>query len=188
MSFFKKLFGNNKSEDKIPKEIFTEEYFNNRYTEENMKDNLEMFEGHFKLVTGYFIDMKIDQPIEDPINHPQNLDSMFDQLIDFKDYCNGFQLDDKMVAFTLSTVFSDFLINKYGFKLYKDQSPEYSLRFLTLKYSKNGVVLSLYPYEYSVKVMNLEAKFDDLENRIKDKLEIMPEYREAIDKIINRKE
>ena len=182
MSFFKKLFSNKQeSTEKVPTEVFTKDYFNERYTEENLKENPEVFEGNLRLLKGYFIDMKAEKPVDSSINHPKNLDETFEHVVTFRMYCNGFQLEDKMVAFVLSTAFSDFLINKYGFKLYRDKQPEYPLRFLTLKYNKNGVVLSLYPYEYATKVMNLQASFNDLENQIKDKLEVMPDYEKFID-------
>ena len=142
MSFFKKLFSNKQeSTEKVPTEVFTKDYFNERYTEENLKENPEVFEGNLRLLKGYFIDMKAEKPVDSPINHPKNLDETFEHVVTFRMYCNGFQLEDKMVAF----------------------------------------VLSLYPYEYATKVMNLQASFNDLENQIKDKLEVMPDYEKFID-------
>lgn len=187
MNFFKKIFSKKQAtqNDTVPQMIYTEEYFNQRFVEEDLKSDPIVFEGHLKLIEGYFIDMEVEKPIDNPINHPKNLDKTFDSVITFKLYCNGFQLEDNMVAFALSSAISDFFITKYGFKLYKDKTPEYPLRFLSLKYNKNGVQLSLYPFEYSVKVMNLEATFEDLENRIKDKLEVMPEYENMLNNIKN---
>lgn len=182
MNFFKKIFSKKQeSENRVtPNMIYTEDYFNKRFTEENLKKDPVVFEGNIKLIEGYFIDMEIEKPIESPINHPKNLDKLFDHPITFKMYCNGFDLEDKLVAFTLTSAISDYLITKYDFKLYKDKTPEYPLRFFSLKYNKNGVDLSLYPFEYSVKVMNLEASFEDLENRLKDNLEVLPEYEDIL--------
>ncbi len=108
------------------------------------------------MIENYFIDNKIESKIKKPINHPVNLDQV-DQD-GFVLYCKAFQLDEVQATLFLAYSLSDFLINKYGFKLYKDSEPEYPLRGMTLKYDKNGAVLSLYPYEYASKVLNGKFK------------------------------
>ncbi len=74
------------------------------------------------------------------------------------------------------------------FKLYKDNQPEFPLRTLTLKYDQNGVVLSIYPFEYALKVLNYEATFEDLYNKIETNIGKMPGITDLVDKYINQKD
>jgi hypothetical protein len=95
-------------------------------------------------------------------------------------YCSAFQLGQEQATLFLAYTFSDFLINKYGFKLFKDSKPEYPLRGMTLKYDKNGVVLSLYPYEYASKVLNGNETFAELEGKLNAQLSEMPDINDLI--------
>ena len=63
---------------------------------------------------------------------------------------------------------------RYGFKLFKDATPEYPLRGMTLKYDRNGVVLSLYPYEYASKVLTGNQTFSEMNERLDAQLAKMP--------------
>lgn len=197
MSFFKKLFSKNKpaqeqeetsSESPNIQAIYTTDYFKERYVEENMYSNPTMLDGCIKMVLSYFLDNKIDKKIDDPINHPINLDQVVDDGFGFALYCKGFQFGDSETTLFLAYAFSDFLIKKYGFKLYKDNQPEFPLRTLTLKYDQNGVVLSIYPFEYALKVLNYEATFENLYNKIETNIGKMPGINEIVDKYINPKE
>lgn len=194
MNFFKKLFSkgdkkeNTAESDKDKVEVFTQEYFDNRYTKEDIRSYNKVLDGSLKLIESFFLDFKLNRVIESPVNHPLNMDQTFDQLINFKMYCNGFKLDNDSVTMALSIAFSDFLIQKYGFELYKDKTPESPMRALTLKYDKDNIVLSIYPYEYSAKVMALQATYEDLENKIKDKLEILPQYSEKVNEILGKED
>jgi len=54
---------------------------------------------------------------------------------------------------------------------------------MTLKYDKNGAMLSLYPIEYSLKVLNGEASFEDLHQRIKANLAQMPSAEDFLNRL-----
>ncbi len=184
MSFFRKLFFSTKKEEETEKEglnidgIHTTEYFEKRYREDNI--DAEMLDGCLKMVEGYFIANKITRKMEDPINHPNNLDQTDQAGFGFVLYCKAYQLGEAQATLFLAISFSDFLIKKYGFKLYKDEKPEYPLRGMTLKYNKNGVVLSLYPYEYASKVLNGNETFSQMEEKLNNQLEKMPNVEDFI--------
>jgi len=127
---------------------------------------------------------KIERKIESPINHPTTLDRVDQDGFGFVLYCNTFQLGEEQAALFLAYSFSDFLIKKYGFKLFKDSKPEYPLRGMTLKYNKNGVVLSLYPYEYASKVLNGNQTFLEMEEKLSSQLAAMPKLDDLINKFI----
>lgn len=56
---------------------------------------------------------------------------------------------------------------------------------MTLKYDKNGVVLSLYPYEYASKVLNGNETFTDLDGKIKTHRNELPEVNDVIQKYVD---
>ena len=202
MSFFKKLFSKSTEEKSEPekkevvnsetthsepqenqiKEIFTETYFNERYTLQNLNDNPSLLEGSLNMIESFFMDNSVEKRVASPINHPANLDQTMDEGLGFKMYCQAFQLDENQSTFFLALAFSDFFIKEFGFELYKDNEPEFPLRGMTLKYNKNGVLLSLYPYEYASKVINYEAEFESLHEKIKTTLGNMPSVDDVLDK------
>jgi hypothetical protein len=181
MSFFKKLFSTKKekhtsenNKEGTPfNQVYSTEYFDKRYSEDKIEAG--MLDGCLKMVEGYFIDNKIERKIESPINHPTNLDQVDQEGFGFVLYCKAFQLGEKEAILFLAYSFSDYLMNTYGFKLFKDSEPEYPLRGMTLKYDKNGVVLSLYPYEYVSKVINGNQTFSEMEEKLNAHLTKMPE-------------
>ena len=71
-------------------------------------------------------------------------------------------------------------------KNFKDNSPEFPLRSLTLKYDKNGIVMSLYPFEYSLKVLNGETEFEKIYSQIKNQLENMPDKEDFFGNLKNK--
>lgn len=187
MNFFKKLFSSKKETSKNEPEvnfsgIYSSDSFNERYVEEKIKP--DMLDGCLKMVESYFIDNKIERKIETPINHPINLDQADQEGFGFVLYCKAFQLGEEQATLFLALSFSDFLINKYGFRLFKDTQPEYPLRGMTLKYDKDGVVLSLYPYEYASKVLNGNQTFLEMEEKLNAQLKEMPKMDEIIDQFI----
>lgn len=199
MNFFKKLFSkpeaetntntHNDNHNNQPepeelqiKEIITETYFKERYTLQNINEDPNMLEGCLKMIESYFLDNKIERSVASPINHPLNLDQTMDEGFGFKLYCNAFQLEESQAIFFLAMAFSDFMIKEFGFQLYKDNEPEFPLRGMTLKYDKNGALLSLYPYEYAAKVINYEAEFESLHQKIKVALNNMPSVDDVMDK------
>lgn len=196
MNFFKKLFSSNKEEtanaadSQIDNEkrdftkntskkenevdaIYTEEYFAKRYTENNLNGN-SVLGGSLKMIESYFLDNTIEPKIKSQIDHPNNLDQTINEGLGFHMYCSSFQFEDNAIIMFLAMAMSNFYVNHLDFKLYNDNDPEFPLRKMTLKYNKNGAVLSLYPYEYSLKVLNNEATFTELFDKIKNQLESMP--------------
>ena len=205
MNFLKKLFSSkneektneikpefyNNEEKEVEKEktsqndnevnmIYTEKYFEERYTEENIA--LDTLNGCLKMIESYFIDNNIERKVKEPINHPINLDQVDQDGFGFVLYCKAFQLGEEQATLFLAYSFGDYLINKYDFKLYKDTKPEYPLRGMTLKYDKEGVVLSIYPYEYASKVLNENQTFSELEEKISLKIGELPSVDEVIKK------
>lgn len=184
MQFFKKLFGKKKPTETQEQyvnqrlqhagvnEIATEEYFNKRYQEETVAP--EMLDGALKMIESYFIDNKIERPVAAPINHPKNLDETMDEGFGFVLYCKAMQMDESLAAGILAMAFNDFMIKNHGFKLYKDNEPEFPLRSMTLKYDNQGAKLSLYPIKYAAKVINYAGSFNDLYGQVKTGLENMP--------------
>lgn len=187
MNFFKKLFSSNKEEKKQEegpfKGVYTETYFNNRYTEEDGTRKSTVADGSIRMVDSYFLEYKLEKKVSSPVNHPANLDQVISDGIGFQQFCKLYNFDDAPCAMFLAYSFSEFMITNFGFKLYSDKEPEFPLRPLTLKYNKNGTILSLYPLEYSVKVLNREASFEDMFNRLKNQLEALPGANELLKKM-----
>lgn len=193
MNFFKKLFSSKKQthpsekkEEETPfNTIYSSDYFDKRYTEDAIEAG--MLEGCLKMIESYFLDNKIERKVENPMNHPANLDQTDQDGLGFVMYCNAFQLGEKEATLFLAYAFSDFLITRYGFKLFKDATPEYPLRGMTLKYDRNGVVLSLYPYEYANKVLTGNQTFSEMNERLDAQLAKMPNIDDLLGTVKNPK-
>jgi len=189
MSFFRKIFSKNKvtnnENHKVPglKEVYTEEYFKERYTEQELSENDLLVDGSFKMLESFFIDNKIKPIIDQPVYHPLNIDQAVQEGVGFYEYCRQFDQDDKQIGLIITIAFSYFLVNEWDFKLFNDKTPEFPLRFMTLKYDRNGGVLSLYPFEYSLKVLNGEARFSDLFEKIKTNLGNIPSAKDVLNSL-----
>jgi hypothetical protein len=190
MNFFKKLFSSKdeKSQNEIDqetpfKEVISTEYFDERYDDDFIKP--EMLDGCLKMIEGFAIANKIDRKVQHPINHPLNLDQVVEDGFGFELYCKALNLGKSESAMFLAYAFSDFLIQLYGFKLYHDKKPEYPLRGMTLKYDREGMLLSLYPFEYAVKVLNYEARFEDLVVRLESSIKSLPGVDDALKQFLN---
>lgn len=186
MRFFKKFFSSKRTNEtekqdvRLP-DVYSDEYFKKRYKEENLYHDPTLIDGCMKMFKGFYIDNKLDPKVQEPINHPVNLDQIVNEGFGFRLYCKAFNLEDGMITMFLAMGFADFLINKYGFKLYKDSEPEFPLRSFTLKYDKNGGVMSLYPVEYAAKVLGNESSFENLSTRIDSQLEKIPNPQEVLE-------
>jgi len=187
MNFFKKIFSSNKettdqnkSSQEQPgiKEIFTDAYFAKRYNEINIDNEKNIVEGCFKMIESYYLDNKIERIVENPINHPANLDQIVVNGMGFHMYCKAFDQEDSQIIFMLAYAFAEFLIKKSNFKFYKDSEPEFPMRSMTLKLDINGAVLSLYPFEYALKVLNNESRFESLYDKIKTQTLNMPNMKD----------
>ncbi|WP_146169731.1 hypothetical protein [Kordia periserrulae] len=165
--------------------IATEEYFDKRYQKDTM--DATVLDGTLKMIEGYFVANKLKPAITNPINHPKNLDLTINEGFGFDMYCKALDMDENYAVGLLAMAFNDFMIKQHGFKLYKDTEPEYPLRDMTLKYDNQGAKLSLYPIEYTVKVLNYEANFNDLYERIKYNLDNMPTSAEVYHKLTKKK-
>ncbi|WP_126650577.1 hypothetical protein [Chryseobacterium aureum] len=186
MNFFKKLFSKNTDTPQKPENpgidgVYTDEYFNSRYTEDQLLSDDILVDGSFRMLNSFFMDNKIAPAIESPVYHPNNIDKAVTEEPGFYLYCKSFDQDDKQIGLMLTVAFSYYLINELGFKLYRDKTPEFPLRFMTLKYNNNGGVMSLYPFEYSLKVLNGEALFSDLLDRIKSSVGNIPTADDFLD-------
>lgn len=144
-----------------------------------------MIDTSFRLLNGYFIDTNNDQPLAEFIYHPKNLDTAVQEGIGFYQYCKLFEQDDKQIGLTLTLAFSYFMIENHGFIFYKDKTPELPLRFMTLKYKKDGGVISTYPFEYSLKVLNGEASFTELLEKVEKNKKVMPSASDVLDNLKN---
>ncbi|WP_395065241.1 hypothetical protein [Flavobacterium sp.] len=187
MNFFKKIFSSNKEENNHNKssqeqtgikEIFTDEYFAKRYNEINIDNEKNIVEGCFKMIESYYLDNKIERNDQNTINHPANLDQIVENGMGFHLYCKSFNQEDSQIIFMLAYAFAEFLIKNNNFKFYKDSEPEFPMRSMTLKLDINGAVLSLYPFEYALKVLNNESKFESLHDKIKDQTQNMPNMKD----------
>lgn len=188
MNFFKKLFSGAKqpksaesAQPRIPDSFASEEYFNERYQEDTMDES--MVEGTLKIVESYFIDNKLEAQVKDPVNHPKNLDQTIEDGFGMMLYCQAMGMEQGQALGLLALAFNQFMISNYGFRLYKDSQPEAPLRSMTLKYDKQGAMLSVYPLEYAAKVMEYEASFEDLHQKIKNAIKTMPTGDEALDQL-----
>lgn len=161
------------------KGISTKEYFNERYQEDSITGF--MLDGCLKMIEGYFMVNNIIRKVEKPINHPINLDQVVDERFGFEMYCAKFNLDKQKAALFLALALNDFLVANYGFKLYKDLKPEFPLRTMTSKYDEDGLVLSIYPFEYAMKVLDYEANFEELKAKIDANIKDMSRIKEAFD-------
>ena len=183
MNFFKRIFTKNKSSESETKvnEIFTNEYFDNRYKELDFDNPL--FKDSTTMIAGYFQVNNITMKNSEFTNHPVNLDQVLNE--GFYEFCKSLGMEDKQIGMTLSICFSNHFIENLDFKLYRDNKPESSLRFLALKYNKDGVVMSLYPFEYTLKVLNNEATYENLYLRTQSQLDRLPKKDDVINQWIN---
>lgn len=190
MKFFKTLF-TKKIKEELEENatganfegVGSTEDFKERYEEEAMP--AATLDGCLKMIESYFHDAKVNRDTKLPINHPQTLDATIQDGMGFELYCTAFDFDRGQVAMFLAYAFSDFLINKYDFKLYKDSAPEYPLRGMTLKYDKQGMFLSIYPFEYAVKALDHEGKFIDLLQKIDANVGQIDNIKDKFDEFIN---
>jgi len=193
MSFFKRLFSPGKKEA-APAEkaafnmLYTDEYFNKRYSPQDINTPPEMLDACLKMVQSYFADNNIPMNTALPVNHPENLDKTVTEGTGFTLYCRAFGTDDAQITLFLAYAFAAYLINRYGFNLYKDSEPEYPLRGMTVKYDKDGVVMSLYPFEYAHKVLNNEATFAGLYERINAQIKALPTKEEVLKSFLPEQE
>jgi len=189
MNFFKNIFSRNKKEENTksttPKieGIYSDEYFNGRYAEDLLMKDDVLVDGSIKMIEGYFIDNNIVPAIKSPVYHPATIDQAVNDGLGFHQYCKLFDQDDQQIGLALTIAFSYYMIKEHGFKLYRDTTPEFPLRFMTLKYNNDGGVISLYPFEYSLKVLNGESSFNELLERIKANLKTIPTASEFVDSI-----
>lgn len=193
MSFFKKLFSkkeknvnpqDNSNKMGNVREIGTHEYFEKRYKETPIESSV--LDNTLKMIESYYMDNKMERAVESPVNHPKNLDQIVSDGMGFHMYCQAFKMEDSMIVGILAMAFNSFMIDNLGFKTYKDSEPEFPMRAMTLKYDRGGTVLSLYPMEYALKVLNFEATFEDLYNRVETNLKSMPSAEEFINKITGK--
>ena len=202
MNFFKKLFSSKKQEEKpqtqqapqanlqneattekvTANEIYTTDYFDKRYTEDVIEETI--LHGSLKVFKGFYKDNTIEKKVENPLNHPMNLDQVIHDGMGFHMYCKAFNIEDKEITMYLALAFADYMIKTFDFKLYRDNEPEYPLRGMTIKYDKNKTVLSLYPIEYSLKVLNDEATFEDMYTKVKTHLENMPDMNDLLNQFM----
>jgi len=186
MNFLKRLFSFNKKEQK---EVSKQENKEIPKQEEKPVEIEEfVLDGSLKMIGSYFMDNQVENKIKSPINHPINLDQVVEDGMGYQMYCKAMRMDDNMTVISLAMAFSAFMVEELGFKFFKDQTPENQLRAMTLKYDKNGVVLSLYPLEYALKVLNYESTFEDLYNRVKSNLEALPKVDDILDGLTDPKE
>lgn len=182
MSFFKKIFSSSKKNDEkelgFPNVIMTDEYFEKRYLKYTIEEDI--IEGAMKMVKGYFIDMHIKHA-NVPIYYPENLDKAINEGLGFHFYCRGLKLEDRDILFFLAVNFSRYMSEQYGFELYKDTETETPLRSMNLKFDKDGALITLYPLEYSLKVLNRTSTFTELENKVKPHLENLPSVKNVLD-------
>jgi hypothetical protein len=137
------------------------------------------------MIKSFYIDNKVEQKIATPLNHPINLDQVVEDAIGFHMYCKAFNLEDRETTMYLALAYADYMIKTFDFKLYKDSEPEFPLRAMTIKYDKNKTVMSLYPIEYALKVLNDQATFEDIHSKVKSHLENMPNVNDVLDKFMN---
>lgn len=172
MSFFKNLFSLNKkaNSSNLVSDIgkdnvdLSANFDETRYVPKNI--DLEILEGCFKMIESFYIDNKLTPKVAEPINHPINLDQVDREGLGFVFYCRAFQLDEQRAIFFVAYALSDYLIKNFGFKLYKDLNPENSLRGMILKNDDNEKLISIYPFEYSSKVLTEGESFIDLIEKI----------------------
>ncbi|MEO6980818.1 MAG: hypothetical protein ABI113_20655, partial [Mucilaginibacter sp.] len=134
MNFFERLFSPGKEKEIMPSEIksvYTDEYFNKRYKEDDIYANPVLMDGCLRMIKSFFLDNKVTEKITAPLNHPINLDQAVTEGTGFHAYCKRFQLADGQITMFLAYAFSDFLIKMFGFKVYKDSEPEFPLRKMT---------------------------------------------------------
>lgn len=186
MSFLKNIFSSKKiknsdQEESEFKGVYSTEAFDQRYVVQDYDKDQKVYGDSLKMIESYFIDNKLEQNITSPINHPLNLDQVIDDGMGLLNYGKAFQLQDNEIILFLAFAFNDFMIRNLDFKLYMDKEPEFPLRTMVLKYDQDGTVLSVYPFEYALKVMNNESSFDNLYTKVKNQLEGIPRMNENFD-------
>ncbi len=188
MKFLKKLFSSKEQKKDVKenletKGIIIDDYFEKRYNEEIVDDT--DLSNSLSVIDKYFSINGIERKIEKFPDHPINLDQVAKEGTGFIDFCQTFgKASNETIVFYLAFPLSNFLINNFGFKLYNDSEPENPLRSMALIYNKNNYLLTLYPYEYSLKVLNSEAEFEKLLERVKDNLNNLPNENDMFDKFM----
>ena len=195
MNFFKRFFSSKKEQESQENGMADDHAFNadassqeseERYEAENHEAMSGLFESSIKVVEGYFKDNKVERLVNEPVNHPANLDQTVDEGMGFLLYGRALGMSDQQILSILSLAFNKFMIDQYGFKIYKDHQPELPLRTMVLKLDTNDLKQSIYPLEYTNNVLIREAYYDDITKKIDMQLSRIPGVKNLMDRYINR--
>ncbi len=187
MNFFKKLFasnkqtpndsaGNNRKGINVPdipvlKEVMTNDYFDKRYKELTQNDAIAI-DGSVKMVESFFIETLSKKPVHGSANHPQNLD--FAATNGYLKFCKPYGFGSGESAIQLAFAFSKYMIDNFDMIFYFDSEPEYKFRDFTIKKHINEAFISLYPLEYTLKVIANEKTFVDIVQKIEEQEKNIP--------------
>ena len=216
MNFFKKLFSFGKREPSKPREwhyekelnddaqseeqheadaddgsfpiseIYIEDAFKERYIEQDFAAEAGIMGSSLKMLESYYNGYKLEMAVQEVINHPKNLDQVVVEGPGIHAHFKRFGMEDQEIILILAMAFNEFLITRHGFKLCNDRTPEYPLRGMVLQHDNNGAVLSVYPFEFSLKVLQHEGSFNELFEKIEKQRAMAAEMGDLLKKYIHQ--
>jgi len=162
-------------------ETMTNPHFYERYRELAEREEL-VIDGSIKMVHSFYMETPYDMPNPELVNTPRNLD--YAVRNEFCDFCESYGFGEIESATQLAFAFGAYMKQHHNMRFYIDLQPDLPNRNFTLKKDLNGVQLSLYPLEYSLKVVAGERKFEDVINQLVEQEKNAPSVDAYLDQFL----
>ncbi len=186
MNFFKRLFSKNKKVEPSPPsvpppppappsnkpppnfsiQIKNEEDFHKRFRPLINEDDAKLLAGSVGMIANFAKLAQRELPNKQFQNHPENLD--FAVRNDYINWMKSVGMGDGDVAAQICFALSEYMMKQHDMTLYHDHLPEYKFRVFTLKKIVNDIHISVYPLEFTIKVLNEGRSFVEFEKMVMD--------------------
>ena len=123
-------------------------------------DDDKLLDGSVEMIGNYAKMAREELPNKTAFNHPENLDHAIQN--GYTNWLKSVGMGDGDIAAQLCFALSEYMVKKHNMTLYHDHVPKYKFRVFTLKKMLKDLHLSIYPLEFTVKVMTEGRSFIDM--------------------------
>lgn len=131
--------------------------FEKRFRAMNQEVDHNLLNSALEMIGNYALISKLELPNKSIPNHPENLDFAVNN--GYLDWLRSVGMGDGDIAAQLCFALSEYMVKHFDMALFHDHVPEYKFRVFTLIKKVNEKRLSIYPLEFTIKVMTAGEAF-----------------------------